>query len=111
MDIEKINEPVPPPLTSPKIVVIAWKDMVRQGDVGAVYFRIDHDRPVIEVRVDLVGDGQDGWTLMCSDGRLVGAMYFRPQVAGTFSLHLYARDAEGQKDATGMTRTVMVTPR
>jgi hypothetical protein len=67
--------------------------------------------PVVELVVDLVGDGVEApVTVRGDDLRPVSALRFWPLVAGTFSVELRATDACGRIGITGLRRDVVVRP-
>ncbi len=65
-------------------------------------------RPVVELRLDAIGDGLPGVTARGDDLRAVRALALPMLRVGTFSLHLFAVDAAGCSDETAMRREVVV---
>lgn len=93
-----------------------WPRMATLGGDAVVTFRVGArggagrpSRPVVELRLDAIGDGQPGVTVRGEDLRAVTGLRLPLRVAGTHSLHVWAVDAAGCSDRTGTVRPVQVT--
>jgi hypothetical protein len=78
-----------------------------------VTFRVTGPARVRSIELDLIGDGRVGMRLDFPaerDGRDVGTIGYRPLVAGTFDLYIYATDDRGCTAQTGVRRTVHIVP-
>jgi len=98
------------------IQILDWSRAVALGGVAVVSFALlpaGSDtglppRPVVELRLDAIGDGRPGVTVRGEDLRAVTGLGIRLEVAGAHSLHMWARDAAGCEAETGLRREVVV---
>lgn len=94
-----------------------WSRAVALGGVAVVSFALlpaGRDtglpmRPVVELRLDAIGDGRPGVTVRGEDLRAVTGLGIRLEVEGTHSLHMWAIDSAGCGDETQLQRPVRVT--
>lgn len=98
------------------IQVLDWPQVLSLGDDAVVSFRLRPAgggagapvRPVVELRLDAIGDGQPGVTVHGEDLRAVTGLALPMRVAGTHSLHVWAVDSAGCSDETAARREVVV---
>jgi hypothetical protein len=73
-----------------------------------VFFEVRSSVAVVEIMVDLIGDGLGGEAMGGTDLRRLRGLSFTPGRQGSFSLQLRVLDANGCTDTTGVARTVLV---
>lgn len=94
-----------------------WTRTVALGGVAVVSFALLPAgggtglpaRPVVELRLDGIGDGRPGVVVRGEDLRAVTGLGIRLEVEGTHSLHMWAIDSAGCGDETKLPRLVQVT--
>lgn len=91
------------------ISVQGWSREIALGSPGVVTFSLNSVRRVVRLEVDPLGDGLAAPTVVTgADLRLVVALAFTPEKAGTYSVQVRARDEAGCEGATGLRRDVVV---
>ena len=102
------------------ITVFDWSRRLALGGVAVVSFAIGGAasdgaggtqpaaRPVVELRLDAIGDGRPGVVVRGDDLRAVTGLGIRLEVEGTHSLHMWAIDSAGCGDETQLQRPVGV---
>lgn len=91
------------------IAIEGWSRVIALGSMGVVTFTLDSVRRVVRLEVDLLGDGVAAPTIVTGDDlRLVVALAFTPEKAGTYSVQVRAVDEAGCEGATGLRRDVVI---
>ena len=100
------------------IAIHDWTRRVALGGVAVVTFSLypaggditlPPSRPVVELRLDAIGDGRPGVVVRGEDLRAVTGLGIRLDVEGTHSLHVWTIDNAGCQDETAQSRPVVVT--
>lgn len=92
------------------ITIHEWTRSVALGSEAVVSFDMGAPaRPLVELRLDAIGDGLSGATVRGDDLRAVRALALPMLKVGTFSLHVWAVDADGCQDETAMSRPIVVS--
>ena len=92
------------------ITIHDWTREATLGGEAVVRFDLGAPaRPVVELRLDAIGDALPGVMVHGEDLRAVRALGLPMRRTGTFSLHITAIDDLGCRDETAQARNVVVS--
>jgi len=104
VDPDKFVEPVgnAPPIGDFRVELISYDTYVHRSDPKGMLIRFDVTcpNPVLEIELDLVGDGEPSIIINFlneprRDGRYCRALAFKPTVNGDWTLQVSAKDNQG----------------